>query len=210
MENLPPQDAAPGCAADHEQCSNDPFTEVPLPPLLCDVSALDHSHCTIVFNAVEKSVLSAAFHDHAFRTPGGDAIYRYVSNFDSHLRLRSCSLLANRYSESVTGVGQHLTAPRGPPAKPAVAVGAQHSSREEEDVEDDGGVKEAACSADTPCPIGDFCNYDHANSGVCEPCNYCGGPDPGQCNDCGLLSAGVNDCISACAKQAGDTGQDGE
>ena len=56
-----------------------------------------------------------------------------------------------------------------------------------------------ACSADTLCPIGDFCNYDRGNSGVCEPCNDCGGPDPDQCNSCGLPSAGVNDCINACA-----------
>jgi hypothetical protein len=48
---------------------------------------------------------------------------------------------------------------------------------------------------DTPCPMGDFCNYNDGNTGVCEPCNYCA---LGQCNTCGLPSAGVNDCISAC------------
>ena len=59
--------------------------------------------------------------------------------------------------------------------------------------EDDG-----SCSTAKPCPNDRFCNFDNGDSGFCEACADCGGPDVDMCNACGLPNAGADDCVSAC------------
>ena len=56
----------------------------------------------------------------------------------------------------------------------------------------------SGCSVDDPCPWGGFCNFDGGDTGRCEACGDCGGPDVDACNDCGLPTAGAADCVSAC------------
>ena len=52
------------------------------------------------------------------------------------------------------------------------------------------------CSVENPCPAGSFCNFDGGDSGRCEMCSDCGGLSG--CYDCGLPTAGGDDCMAAC------------
>jgi hypothetical protein len=54
----------------------------------------------------------------------------------------------------------------------------------------------AGCSVENPCPGGAFCNFDGGDSGACELCGDCEGPSG--CYDCGLPTAGGDDCMAQC------------
>ena len=54
------------------------------------------------------------------------------------------------------------------------------------------------CSVDSLCPEGSFCNFgdEAGDAGTCEVCTRCGGPSG--CHDCGLPTAGADDCSARC------------
>ena len=59
------------------------------------------------------------------------------------------------------------------------------------------------CSIANGCPTGTFCNFDNGDdSGVCEACSDCNGPEG--CDSCGLPSAGADDCTDACSSSNQD------
>jgi hypothetical protein len=53
------------------------------------------------------------------------------------------------------------------------------------------------CSVESPCPEGSFCNFDDGDAGRCEQCTDCEGPSG--CYDCGLPTAGGDDCTAKCS-----------